>query len=110
MVLIDFPMRTAGSSSATVFGGVRSRRHSRPGEARSMLAREIDRAIREPERDRVEREVSVGNLFRENHDVIPVLADQRPGSVRANGQFPYLELLRGQAAIVRLDKRDLVEQ
>ena len=47
------------------------------GEGRSMLVRQVDRAVREPERDRVEREVSVGNLLREDHVVIAVFADHQ---------------------------------
>ena len=45
------------------------------GEAKSMLAWQVDRAVGEPERDRVEREVSVRNLLREDH--VPTNAFRR---------------------------------
>jgi hypothetical protein len=48
---------------------------SRAGGAKSMLARQVDRVVREPERDRIEREISVGNLLREDDVIVAVLAE-----------------------------------
>ncbi len=58
----------------------------------SVLAREVNRVIGEPQRHLVEREVGVFDFPREHDVVISVLATERSRPVAPDHEFPDLEL------------------
>src|SRR5579872_1066734 len=78
--------------------------------SRSVLAWQIDHVIGEPERNLVEREIRVLDLFRENGVAVAVTASERRTSIGADDQLPDLKFLRRNPLVVGLDDGDFVEK
>ena len=76
----------------------------------SILAGQVDDVVGEVELDRVEREIGVRDLFGKDHVSVAVVAGERGGSVRLNGEGPDLKGLIGDGLVMGLGESDFVEK
>ena len=70
----------------------------------------MDDVVRELQRDFIQREIRVLDLLREDDVAVAVVAGQRGCTVGADGELPDLKFLGGDALVVGLNDRDLIEK
>ena len=75
-----------------------------------MLAWQIDRVVREPQRHFIERKIRPRYLLGKDDVSVPVVASQRRAAIGTDLQLPDLEFLGRDRLVVRLDDRDLVKE
>ena len=103
-------MNTSRRSTVYVKDPRRARRVRRRGAGASMLARQVDRVIREPEGDFIDREIGVRNVLQRKRCCHSVAAEERHAAVLVHGQIPDLEPLGRDLFLEALGQSDLVDQ